>query len=84
MNGLIPVRPDGSKQARLSAVSPMFEAGQIFLPSDELWVQDYLAELLQFPFARNDDQVDATSMALRRLSKGVNAAILVPRKRIVR
>lgn len=84
VNGLIPVRPDGSKQARLSAVTPLFEAGQIFIPSDELWVGDYLGELLQFPFARNDDQVDATSMALRRLSKGVNAAILVPRKRIVR
>lgn len=84
IDGLIPVKPDGSKQARLSAVTPLFEAGQVFIPEGKDWLIDFESELLTFPFSRHDDQVDAASMALRRLSKGGCAAIFAPRKRILR
>lgn len=84
VNGVIPVRPDGSKQARLSAVSPLFEAGQIFLPKRASWLIDFEQELTQFPMCRNDDQVDAASMALRRLCKSDGQAFFAPRKRIIR
>lgn len=56
------------KQARLMAQAARFEAGQVFLPREASWLSDYLGELLAFPLARNDDQVDATSQALKYLT----------------
>ncbi len=84
INGLVPIRPDGSKTARLSAVTPLFEAGQVYFPRDAVWLVDYESELIQFPFSANDDQVDATSQALRRLKKAVSVQPLSPFKRLTR
>ena len=56
------------KQARLMAQAARFEAGQVFLPREVDWLAGYLGELLAFPLARNDDQVDATSQALKYLT----------------
>ncbi|UIU47079.1 terminase large subunit [Microcystis phage MinS1] len=68
--GIIPEEPDGSKVARASAVSPLHEAGNLWLPSPELapWVGDYVEELAAFPTGAHDDQVDGTSQALKRLA----------------
>lgn len=65
---LIAVQPEGGKESRGSAVAPMFEAGNIWLPHPKQfpWVRDYLIELLVFPRGNNDDQVDATTQALIR------------------
>lgn len=68
--GLIAVEPDGSKVARAYAVTPLFAGKNVFIPDDETahpWVPDYLAEMISFPAGPNDDQVDATSQALRYL-----------------
>lgn len=68
--GLIPVEPDGSKVARAYAVTPLFAAGNVYVPEDEIaypWVPDYIAEMISFPAGPHDDQVDATSQALRYL-----------------
>ena len=56
------------KTARLMAQAARFEAGQVILPREATWLSDYLAELLAFPLARHDDQVDATSQALKYLT----------------
>lgn len=71
VDGLIAVNPDGGKISRLTAVSPLFEAGNVYLPAPEraAWVHDYVHELCMFPAGANDDQVDATSQALIRLRK---------------
>jgi predicted phage terminase large subunit-like protein len=61
-------RPRFDKTARLLAQSPKFEAGQVLLPREAPWLAEYLEELLGFPNARHDDQVDSTSQALRWLS----------------
>ncbi|MDR2075719.1 MAG: phage terminase large subunit [Desulfovibrio sp.] len=68
--GIIPVEPDGSKTARAHAVTPLFEAGNVYIPHPQAcpWTGEYEAELLQFPAAAHDDQVDATTQALRRFS----------------
>lgn len=65
--GIIPVEPDGSKIARAHAVTTFFEAGNVHLPHPSVcnWVADYVAELTSFPAAAHDDQVDATTQALR-------------------
>lgn len=65
--GIIPVEPDGSKVARAHAVTTYFEAGNVHIPHPSVcgWVSEYVAELTQFPAAAHDDQVDATTQALR-------------------
>jgi predicted phage terminase large subunit-like protein len=70
VSGIIPINPDGSKTARAHAVTPLFEAGNVFIPHPQTcaWASDYVSELLQFPAAAHDDQVDATTQALRRFS----------------
>lgn len=69
VSGLIPIEPDGSKLARAHAVTSYWEAGNVWLPHPDIapWIKEYLAELTGFPAAANDDQVDATTQALRRL-----------------
>jgi predicted phage terminase large subunit-like protein len=66
--GLIPVNPAGSKEARVAAVSPAIEAGNVWLPDPELapWVGDLLEEASAFPRGAHDDQVDALTQALHR------------------
>lgn len=68
ISGIISISPEGSKESRLSAVSPYFEAGNVHLPDPSIapWVKDYVEELVNFPNAPNNDQVDATSQALIR------------------
>jgi len=63
---LIPVSTD--KTARLMAQSAKFENEQVLFPRDPHWLGVYQRELLSFPNARNDDQVDSTSQALKYLT----------------
>lgn len=67
--GIVPEEPQGSKQARLSAVAPLIEAGNVWLPTSELapWTDDLIEETAAFPSGAHDDQVDAMSQALNRL-----------------
>lgn len=65
--GLVPVEPDGSKTARAYAVTALFSAGNVFLPERAPWIADYREELIAFPAGAHDDQVDATTQALRYL-----------------
>jgi len=83
--GIIPVNPDGSKTARAYAVTTIFESGNVYIPHPAscAWAGDYIAELTQFPGAAHDDQVDATTQALRdmehRRGLNINPDILKPR-----
>lgn len=63
-NGIIPINPQSSKESRARAVTPMFEAGNIYLPQRANYLGEYKRELLEFPNGQNDDQVDATSQYL--------------------
>jgi predicted phage terminase large subunit-like protein len=62
------------KSARLNSVSGYFEGARVFLPSNEVWVDEpdgYAYELTTFPAVKHDDSVDSTSqflieIALRR------------------
>jgi predicted phage terminase large subunit-like protein len=70
LGGFIAVKPDGSKEARASAVAPSIEAGNVYIPDPSIapWVNDYVEECSAFPKGANDDQVDAMSQALNRLN----------------
>jgi predicted phage terminase large subunit-like protein len=69
VSGLIPVEPTGSKYARASAASPLVEAGNVWIPTDELadWADAFVEECAGFPNATHDDQVDGFSQAAARL-----------------
>jgi predicted phage terminase large subunit-like protein len=62
---LIKDNPHKSKLVRLEIVSPMIEAGLVYLPDLAPWLYDYIEELSAFPGGENDDQVDSTSQALK-------------------
>jgi predicted phage terminase large subunit-like protein len=63
---LIPIEVgQASKEFRFDEVSPMFEAGQVWLPVRASWLPDYEKELIGFPSAKHDDQVDSTSQYLK-------------------
>jgi predicted phage terminase large subunit-like protein len=68
ITGLVAVEPQGGKEVRASAISPQWEAGNVFLPhpSNAPWVNDFIEELMQFPFAKHDDTVDAMTQILTK------------------
>lgn len=69
ISGIVPVDPEGGKEARANAVSPLFEARNVYLPHPNMcsWVEDLIEELVSFPNAAHDDLVDMTTQALNQL-----------------
>jgi predicted phage terminase large subunit-like protein len=69
--GVIPLNPEGGKEARAAAVAPLMEAGNVLLPmpDEQPWVEDALLEFVTFPKAKHDDRVDACSQALLWLKR---------------
>lgn len=65
--GIVPVDPAGGKVARVNAVSPAIESGQVFLPRGYAWTQEFVEEFAAFPNAAHDDEVDCCTQALNRL-----------------
>ena len=61
--------PSGTdKVMRLYAQTALFENGQVFLPRQAHWLNDYRLELMSFPGTKHDDQVDSTTQALAYLN----------------
>jgi predicted phage terminase large subunit-like protein len=78
VGGLIPVSvPPVSKVARARSITGYVEAGNVWLPDASVdaafdaegnsWVAGYINEHASFPKGAHDDQVDATSQALREM-----------------
>lgn len=65
--GLIAVNPQGGKEARANAASRYCEAGNIYLPRTR-WVHDFVEECAKFPTGSHDDQVDAMTQAIIKLT----------------
>jgi predicted phage terminase large subunit-like protein len=64
-----PIAAGESKEARAEGVSPLVEAGRVFLPAAADWVDAFIEEHALFPVGAHDDQVDTTSMAIKRLGR---------------
>lgn len=77
--GIMPVSPGSdSKEARTASVSPLFEAGQIYVPHPR-WhpeIEDLVEEWVGFPNMPHDDQVDSMVYAVRRLLRNSNRPIM--------
>lgn len=55
----IPIRSD--KVVRASALEPLFEDGDVYIPEGVTWHQAWQEELSEFPNGRHDDMVDNLS-----------------------
>lgn len=75
--GIIPVKAEKSKEARLSAVSPLYESGNVWYPDPKncSWIHEHIDELLKFPNAKHDDTVDAATQALHDLHTGFDSRL---------
>lgn len=60
------VTPDRSKTARAEVVMPLFESGRVKFPVKASWLDDCISELLRYPAARHDDQLDAIVLAISK------------------
>lgn len=69
VSGIVPVEPEGGKPARVQAIAPDVEAGNIWLPDPSIapWILDWIEEIVNFPNAKHDDRVDAFSQAVWRM-----------------
>jgi predicted phage terminase large subunit-like protein len=74
IQGLVAVEPNGDKVARAYAVTPLYEAGNIWLPHPSIapWIKAWQLEHVQFPLGANDDDVDAGTQALDRMNRQIN------------
>lgn len=65
------VNPQGGKESRANAIEPTWESGNVWLPHpDEApWIVGFVEEVLGFPNAANDDQVDCMTQALVKLRR---------------
>lgn len=68
ISGIIPVTPDGGKITRAQAVTPLIEAGNVYLPKHAAFTHDLIVEAKAFPNGKHDDQVDALTQALTNMS----------------
>ncbi len=74
---LIAVQPKGDKLSRISSASAMIEAGKLYLPKNASWLAEFESELLSFPHAKHDDQVDALSQYINWIkNRGVQNFVI--------
>lgn len=70
ISGLIAVKPLGGKVPRANAISYVWRARNVFIPPMTVpWVPGFVRELLGFPRAKHDDQVDSMGQALLYLEQ---------------
>jgi len=67
IDGIIAVEPEGGKVARANAISYLIEAGNVYLPQDKEWVEEFIDEWSKFPNAEHDDEVDCGTQALNKM-----------------
>lgn len=63
-SGYISIRPDSDKITRMEQASAEIRAGNVLLPAEAPWLAEFQLEVLQFPHAARNDQVDALSQYL--------------------
>jgi predicted phage terminase large subunit-like protein len=61
--------PDKNKIARAETAVAMVDAGRVWLPRNAPWMSEFLDEVVSFPVAAHDDQVDVLSYACAELNR---------------
>ena len=75
---LVQAAPDlqGDKTTRLRSQTAKIEEGFALFPKEAHWLDSYLLELVSFPNAKNDDQVDSTVFALAWITASAEPAAI--------
>ena len=60
----IGITPSKDKISRTAAASVLIERGNLFLPEEASWLATLIKELMAFPNAKHDDQVDALTQLI--------------------
>lgn len=71
----LPIRelvPDKDKWARSEQAAVMCENGRVYFPQHAPWLSEWESELLSFPAAAHDDQVDAFAYAALEVFRGLD------------
>ena len=66
----IPVLPTHNKEMRAEAIASAQNNGQVDLPENAAWKEDFIRELEEFPLAEHDDCVDAYTWAQAGFVRG--------------
>jgi len=74
VSGIIPVNPQGGKESRGSAVQPIVESGNVYIPDGAPWAKDFVDEFAVFPVGTKNDQVDSFTQAVIYMNEGVDTA----------
>lgn len=74
--GVVPVQPDGGKEARIAASTPKWAAGNVVLPLQAPWVADFIEEAVSFPRAPHDDAIDMAAYAISAMLQNSNLSWL--------
>lgn len=61
--------PDKNKYARAETAAAITAAERLWLPRNAPWLPEYVEELVTFPVAKHDDQMDVTSYACIELAR---------------
>lgn len=79
IGGIVPVTPVDSKEARVHAVTPFIQAGDVELPDPSIapWIGEFVEECSAFPNGAHDDRVDTMSQALHQFFLGPKPGIRV-------
>ena len=72
---ILPIKADKDKVARVNAVSPLIEAGKVYIPESAPWVHEFIEECSSFPTGEHDDQVDTMSQAMSYFGKEAEPVI---------
>jgi predicted phage terminase large subunit-like protein len=66
----IPVLPTHNKEMRAEAIASAQNNGQVDLPADASWKEDFVREMEEFPLSEHDDCVDAYTWAQAGFVRG--------------
>ena len=61
---IIPLKAESKKTTRAHTCTGVIEAGLVSLPEEAKWLIPYETQLIQFPYGREDDDVDSTTQYL--------------------
>jgi predicted phage terminase large subunit-like protein len=63
------LKPDKNKIARAETAVALVDAGRVYVPDEAAWLDEFFAEVVSFPVAAHDDQVDVLAYAAAELTR---------------
>lgn len=63
----ISISPKIEKVLRVQAATPQLERGEVLMPANARWLEDFFSEICAYPQSKHDDQVDCLTQHLNWL-----------------